>query len=213
MKELFLSVYLRIFPWWTNYLRKELSGCETLLDLGCGNKSPLQCAPVPYSVGVELFKPYLEESKKRRIHSQYILADIREIEFKENSFDTVLLLGLIEHLSAEDVPDLIKKAKKWAKKKVIVSTSSGFVRQEDYEGNPLQVHKTGWTPAAMKELGFEIHGARGWKALYGYNTRLKRTQLRFRPAMFWQVISDITQKITYFCPKYALDLFCVWGKT
>ncbi|GAI94208.1 unnamed protein product, partial [marine sediment metagenome] len=99
MLRLLKNVYHRLFPPWTNYLKKELSDCETLLDLGCGRNSPVQYVSTPYSLGTELFKPYLEESKGKRIHSEYIVADIRRIEFKENSFDAVLLLDVLEHLT------------------------------------------------------------------------------------------------------------------
>jgi len=69
----FLStLYVRIFPDVTIILRKELYGCDTVLDLGCGHHSIIQSFGIPFSVGVELFEPALQESKRKGIHSQYI---------------------------------------------------------------------------------------------------------------------------------------------
>jgi len=79
-----------------------------VLDLGCGRSSPIRYCPVSYSVGVELFEPYLEESKKMKIHNEYILADIRKVEFKPKSFDCVLALDGLEHLTKKEGLSLIK---------------------------------------------------------------------------------------------------------
>lgn len=210
--EAIKTLYQKIFPHLKNYLRKELHDCNTVLDIGCGKDSLIQHCNVPFSVGIELFEPYLQESQKKRIHNQYIKADIRKIEFKENSFDVVLALDVIEHLSKDEGYELILKAQRWAKKKVIVFTPNGFLWQEDYEQNPLQVHRSGWKLHELEKQGFRVYGMRGWKVLYGYNWQLKCTQLRFKPMFLWEIISGITQKITYFFPHYAFALLCIWQK-
>lgn len=204
MKSLITSIYKMIFPPYAELLRKELQDCRSILDLGCGKDSPIRHIFVGYSVGVELFEPYLEESKRSKIHSQYILGDIRNIGFKENSFDAVLALDLIEHLTKEEGINLIGVMEKWANKKVIISTTNGFVWQEGYDNNPSQIHECGWSVTEFKKLGYKIYGIRGWKGLRGY-----RANLRFTPTLIWQVISDITQKITFRMPKLAFQLLCV----
>ncbi len=90
--------YKKFFPTWIEKLKRKLSDCKTVLDLGCGYNSPIQYCKVSFSVGVELFEPYLQESKKRGIHNQYIKADIRKVEFGSKSFDAVLCLEILEHL-------------------------------------------------------------------------------------------------------------------
>ncbi|MBT9151216.1 MAG: hypothetical protein DDT40_01404 [candidate division WS2 bacterium] len=167
----------------------------------------MQYVPVSYSVGVELFRPYLEESKRRGIHCDYILADIRKVEFKEDSFDAVCCLGVLEHLSAKDGCELIKRAQRWSKRKVIVCTPNGFVEQGEYDANPFQIHKSGWTLLELKSCGFRIHGVSGWRIL-----KRDKGQPRLKPVIFWQVISDITQKVTYFHPQHAFELLCIWEK-
>ena len=205
-------LYQNFFPPLKNYLIKELHDCPTVLDMGCGKDSLIQHCNVSFSVGVELFESYLQESKKKGIHNEYIKADIQKIEFKEKSFDAVLILDVLEHLSKDEGYKLISKAQRWAKKKVIIFTPNGFLYQEDYEQNPLQIHRAGWETHELEKLGFRVYGMCGWKALYGYNWRLKCTQLRFKPTFLWTAISDITQKITYFSPHYAFELLCVWQK-
>jgi len=209
--KIFMSIYKKLFPSWTEYLKRELSNHETVLDLGCGHSSPIRYCNVPFSVGVELFEPYLKETKKVGIHNQYIKADIRKIEFKPKSFDVILCLGVLEHLTKEEGYELIKKMERWARKKIIITTPNGLW-QNNYGNNPLQEHKSGWSVEELKKLGFKIYGMEGWKKLRGNKgTYLlgHPCSIKYRPSLFWVIISNITQKITYYCPKSAFQLFAV----
>jgi len=197
-------LYNRIFPPWTNELKKELSDSRTVLDLGCGSHSPLQHSPVTYSVGVELFKPYLEESKRKGVHSEYILADIREVEFKPKSFDAAIAIEVLEHLTKQEGYELLKKMERWARKKIIITTPNGYLWQNGYDNNLLQEHKSGWSVEELEKLGFKVFGMNGWKKLRGY-----KGEMRYKPAFFWARVLYLTQKVTYRYPKLAFQLFAV----
>ncbi len=200
----FRKIYRVLFPSLECYLRSELRDSAMVVDLGCGAASPLRRCSVPYSVGVEVFEPYLEESHRSRIHNQYIRADIRKINFKPKSFDAVVLLDVLEHLTKEEGHDLLRKGESWARKKVIVYTPNGYEWQDAVGNNEFEIHKSGWTCAELENRGFNIHGCNGLKFLRGYKSRLK-----FKPMLFWMVISDLTQKVTFYLPSYAFQLFGV----
>jgi SAM-dependent methyltransferase len=199
------SIYRKFF---CNYfilqLQKELSDCKSVLDLGCGPNSPLQYCNVTLKVGVDWFEPYLEESKKKKIHNQYIKADITEIEFQPQSFDAVVALDVLEHLEKEKGYELLKKMEKWARKKIIIFTPNGYISNDCIDNNPLQEHKSGWEFDDFKNLGFKIYGMNGWKKLRG-----PRTFIKYKPRILWTIISDITQSIVYYYPKLAFHLFAV----
>ncbi len=80
------KLYHILFPTLGSELNKELLECSSVLNLGCGHNSLLGKTEVPFSVGVELFEPYLEKTKEKNIHDGYILADIRDVEFSPDSF-------------------------------------------------------------------------------------------------------------------------------
>lgn len=202
--EVLQPLYQRLFPSWTEYLKKELSDCSSVLDLGCGYNSPLQLCNVPFSVGVELFDPYLLESKKKGIHNEYIKADITKIEFKPESFDAIIALEVAEHLTKQEGHELLGKMERWAKKKIMITTPNGYLWQDGYDNNPLQEHKTGWNPGELRRLGFKVYGINGWKKLRGY-----KGEMTYKPAFLWAIISDLTQKITYHFPNLAFQLFAV----
>ena len=204
--RIFGPFYKKLFtsPSWIEDLKKELSNCNTVLDLGCGYNSSIQYWNVPFSVGVELFEPYLQESKKKGIHNQYIKADIRKIEFKSKSFDAILCSEVLEHLTKEEGYELIKKMEKWARKKIIITMPNGYLWQNGYDNKPLQEHKSGWSVEELERLGFNVFGMNGWKKLRGYKGSVK-----YKPTLLWNIIANLTQKITYRYPKFAFQLFAV----
>jgi len=204
VEEYIRLIYIKIFPDRIYYLKKTISDCNSVLDLGCGYTSPIQYCNVPYSVGVDLHKPYIQKSKKKKSHNKYIQGDIRKINFGPNSFDAVIALEVLEHLTKEEGRRLIKKMEKWASKKVIVSTPNGYVWQNDCDKNPLQKHKCGWTVNEFKNLKFKVYGLGGLKYLRGYKSLVK-----YKPAFLWERITDLTQKITYYYPKMAFQLFAI----
>lgn len=196
-------------------LKKELQDCESVLDLGCGPSSPLQhCKNIKYSVGVEVFEPYIEEAKKKQIHNKYLNKKINELVLKERSFDAVILIEVLEHLPREDGEQILRKAENWARKKVIVSTPNGFIHQIELDNNPSQKHLSGWNCKIMKKLGFEINGLAGLKCLRkeSENDTMGNDMLspiKFKPKFFWFIVLSISQIFVYHFPNVAFELFCV----
>jgi len=202
--ELVSPLYMRLFPDWLKILRKELVNCDRVLDLGCGYNSTLQYCNVPFSVGVESFNPYLQESKKKGIHNQYIKADIRKIEFQPEAFDAVVAIEVLEHLTKQEGAQLLNKMERWATKKIIITTPNGYLWQDGYDDNPLQEHKSGWSIEELRNFEFKVFGINGWKSLRGYMGLIK-----YRPGFLWRRISDLTQKMTYYYPKLAFQLLAI----
>jgi len=196
-------------------LRKELKDCDSVLDIGCGPSSPLQfCENVKYSVGVEPFKPYLEKSRRKKIHSEYIGKKIEALNFPDKSFDAVMMIEVLEHLPKSVGSKCLKKAENWARKKIIVSTPRGYWHQVQLDENPLQEHISGWSIKDFKERGYVIRGLSGLKILRkeSEDSSMGRdllSPIRFRPKFFWFVILSWSQIFTYFFPQFAFELFCV----
>lgn len=202
--SIFRRLYAQIFPDFGTYLGREISQHDTVLDLGCGRSSPIQFCHTSFSVGVELFEPYLVESKREHIHDEYIRADITRMGFKPRSFDVVIAIDIFEHLDKLEGRQLLARMENWAKKRVIVFTPNGFLPQEAYHDNPLQEHKSGWSVQELRGLGFEVHGINGWKTLRG-----EMALPRYRPTFLWGGISDLTQTVTYHWPEMAFQLLAI----
>jgi len=186
-----------ISPSWVEYLKKELSGYESVLDLGCGYSSPIQHCNIPFSVGVELDESYLEESRKKKIHNEYIKADVRKVDFEPRNFDAVLCLRVIEHLTKQEGYELIGKMEKWARKKVIITTGEKPYWQEIL-GSASKEHKSIWTADELRGLGYDVCGMSGW----GYEGTV-----RYGPPGSWGMVLDLSQRIIRYVPKLAYQMF------
>ena len=179
-------------------LERAIGNAKTVLDVGCGYPSPIRWFSKKfYSVGVDAFEPSIEKSRAEGIHNDYINADVLEIGMRlsDKSFDCVLALDLIEHLSKEDGLKLLEMMEHIAKKKVVVFTPNGFVPQVEYsdnpfqiQGNPWQIHKSGWTTEEMRMRGYTVVGINGLRCLRGAFGFVK-----YKPRLLWQVVSDFTQ--------------------
>ncbi len=194
------SLYYRV-------LENELSDCQTVLDVGCGSNSPLlKIKKSFWSEGVDIHKPSIFKSKKKRSHDSYKIADIRNLDkiYRQKSFDAVVALDLIEHLEYQEGEKLLNSLEKIAKKKVIILTPNGFLPQDGYGNNPYQIHKSGWTVKDFLKYGFTYYGLRGLKGIRG-----EQGTIKYRPWFFWGLIAVITEYLTFYFPKLAAQIFAV----
>lgn len=198
-------------------LKEALRECDSVLDLGCGPDSILKDCRVKSSLGVEIYEPFLTESRNKEIHDKYILASVNDVDFAPESFDAVIMIELLEHLPKEKGCLLLEKAVKWSRRRVIVSTPNGFLSQSALSGNPYEVHCCGWDVDEMRRLGFKAYGLSGFKFLrkantsegYGSSGNAIFSTLRFKPYFFWTIISGLSQIIAYFLPKLAYGVFYI----
>lgn len=201
LREAMMPLHKLICEKWVRAIGKELKGCNSVLDLGCGYNTKLQQFPIIHKVGVEVFKPYIEESRKKAMHTEYIEADIRNVDFPPGSFDAVFASDVLEHLTKDEGRALLDRADKWARKSVIITTPNGYVRQEGYDGNPYQAHLSGWSASELRARGFKIRGFNGWRGL-----RNSKAEIRFSPKMLWAGARMASQIIAGVYPEVALQL-------
>ena len=207
LELLLLNTSKKVLPFFSPFhFSKLLPDCKSVLDLGCGDDSVLKLNFGEfYSVGVDIFEPALLKSRRKGIHSDYIRADIRKLPVKQKSFDCVLALELIEHLTEEEGYEFLKNIESIARKRVIIATPNGFIqpRQEDRHGNIWQVHKSGWNVSQLRMLGYEVKGMAGLRLL-----RNDHGRIRFKPALAWRLISYLTQMVAYYLPQLSSALLC-----
>ena len=187
-------------------LEEALQDCDSVLDVGCGNNSPLRLISAKKaSVGVDGYKPAIQASKKAKIHAKYEVLDIRDIvkKFGKKKFDAVIALDVIEHLEKKESIKLLKAMEAVAIKKVILLTPNGFFEQFD-SVNGLQEHLCGWTTEELSKKGYKVSGMYGWKRLRGKTANL------LGPKIITGVFSELTHYLyTKRNPKSSFSLFAV----
>ena len=205
----------KIIPTLDTELDRNLRDCSTVLDLGCGPNSPVGALKhLTTRVGVEPFGPYFELAKSRNTHDQFHQKLITELDFEPRSFDAVIMIDVIEHMTEEDGLNALRLAEKWARKKVIINSPNGYIPQKSLDGNPLQEHKSGWSYSRMKDLGFVSRGLAGPKWLR-HEVEAETmgddllTSIRFRPKIVWFIIATLLQPLVYRFPRFAFSLMSI----
>lgn len=195
-------------------IEKYLKDCNTILDIGCGEDSPLKFLQNNYyAVGIDGHKPSIMKSKKNKIHDDYKIGNLKSLEklVKKKSFDAVIALDVIEHFTKEDGYKLLNNMERVAKKRVILVTPNGFVPQYNKD-NKLQAHLSGWSVKDFKQLGYKVEGIYGTKFCNIF--RNEEAQLRFKPKILWAFIWGIIVEVSHHLytkkyPEYSIGLLAV----
>ena len=185
--------------------QKALKGCESILDLGCGNDSPMRFVKTGQLVGADGYQPSLDEARAKGTHDEFHLADVRKITdlFPDRRFDACVALDVIEHLEKDDGWQMLEAMEALATKRVLIFTPNGFVPQKSQNGD-LQEHLSGWLPDEFRNRGYNVCGMHGPKSLRGEYAALKR-----RPKVLWSLISVFAHYLhTRSRPEKSFSIFC-----
>ena len=203
-------------------LENELKDCRTILDVGCGPKSPSTLICKKYgisSTGIELHKPYLETAKKNKTHDHFFQGTLQE--FVKNNpnlkFDAVIMIDVVEHLTKDEGTKLIHLVESLSLKKTIINSPNGFVEQKALDNNPYQEHLSGWDLKDMNKLGYKSRGLAGLKFL---RTEVESetmgndltASIKYKPKKLFFCISVLSQIFCFYFPKFAFSLFSVKEK-
>lgn len=215
----FLRLFRKTFPSFVLAtfileVEKHLKGCKTILDVGCGENSPIRLFENKYTaIGIDGYKPAIERSRKLKIHDDYILGDIKKLNslVKKKSFDAVIALDVIEHLKKADGYKLLGNMERAARKKVILVTPNGFIPQRNKD-NKLQAHLSGWTVEDFKGRGYMVEGIYGTR--FCNILRTEEAELRWKPKIFWALVWGVVVEITHHLytkknPEHSIGLLAV----
>ena len=103
--------------------------------------------------GIESFPDYIGEIQQK-IYSKIFIGSARNLlaKIKDNSYDLVPLIDVIEHFKKEDGAEMLLECQRVASV-VIVSTPPIFVHQPVKWGNPCEEHLSLWTRKDLKTAG------------------------------------------------------------
>ncbi|MBI1388867.1 MAG: methyltransferase domain-containing protein [bacterium] len=151
-------------------IAQELQGANLVLDVGGGSGFTLtevkKCHPDPdamFIVSMDVWMPTILEARTKYSLPHYVQADAFRIPFKSQSVDAALMIDVIEHFEQHDAIKVLHEIRRVVKHKIIVYTPTGFMPQDEEDGNPYQRHRSGWRAMDFRRMGFVVegHGARG----------------------------------------------------
>ena len=219
VEQLYASrVMNAVIPTVKSCAAKELRDCRSILDLGCGSESfiPLISGAAEV-IGVEADPQSAAAARSSGYYAEVINGDLRDLKFAPNTFDAVVLIEVLEHMPFSDGQELLKKAKSWSKKKLLVTTPNGFWPQGALHGNEYQRHVSGWKMDDLHDHGMRVKGLAGFKIfrkeledVIDPEATALSFSMRWKPWQFWFVLSALSQIASYRLPKLAFELFAIW---
>lgn len=85
---------------YTSYLKEKYFKDKKILDAGCGSGVMVDWISKRFDAevsGIDL-SPYAIKKAKKRYKGKFFCGDLEKTNFKENSFDTILLFDVLEHI-------------------------------------------------------------------------------------------------------------------
>jgi len=185
---------------------------RSILDVGCGRGSFMRIINGRrkfFTVGCDLYLPFLKECKQNKIYDEHVLCDARFLPFRRCAFDIVLCLEVIEHLPKKDSLRLLKQMEEIAQQQIVISTPIGFKKQfqDLVSQNPFQTHKCGWTLKELKKLGFNDFLGDGF-FLYDRLRGDAGSPFLFIRKIISVIISYLLNPITSFRLSLAYSVIC-----
>ena len=204
-----LRSFLPLPSWWIIQRQLEPGG-RSLLDVGCGRGGPAELINRKrrlFSVGADIFRPYLLHCRAAGIYDDLVCCDVRYLPFPPESFDVVLCGEVVEHLERVDALALMKSMEAIARRQVIISTPVGQCGQQAYDGNPHQAHHSTWLPQDFRQLGYAVRGSglRGMGGLIAQETSPLPEWLRLVANAVWILASPFS----YYSPRIGGNMVCV----
>jgi predicted TPR repeat methyltransferase len=198
----------RLAPPYAVLIEHAVGEAGSLLDVGCGTRSPVLsfCRRPARIVGVEAHEPSAELARATGLYDELVVADARALDalFDPSSFDAVLAVDLLEHLERDEGYALLAAMEQLARERVVLFTPNGFVAQREREGNPFQIHRSGWTADELRRLGYRVVGVHGLRFLRG-----EEACIRWRPRRGWALAADLTQPLARRAPALAYHLLAI----
>lgn len=108
----------------SNFLKKikdliDMIKFDNMLDIGCGEGFVLHYLRSKNATGVDISRTALKVAKSLNPNYKFIEASIYDLPFKNDNFDIIIVLEVLEHL--EDPQKAIDKIKRFSKRYFVFS--------------------------------------------------------------------------------------------
>jgi len=144
------------------YIAKVIQGYitenDTLLDVSCGRCNASKDIKAKIKIGIDVYRIALQEAKKHCIPINMDMRDVGKM-FLPKTFDIVLWMDGIEHLSTNESMVVLEALEGIAKKRIIVFTPNeffdnlGMVGKEEDEH---QLHRSLFKDDFWRSRGYKI---------------------------------------------------------
>ena len=125
-----------------------------ILDIGCGLGDSLEYIENPVYFGYDISKTYIEYAKKKyKKKGVFLCRNFSQKEIKKlPKFDYILLIGILHHLTNDQILNLLRNIKKTLKKHGrLITLDPIYMKDQNYFARFLISHDRGKNIKTKKE--------------------------------------------------------------
>lgn len=113
---------------WIQDLTLQIREEGDILELGCGDGLPVaQLLSTQYNyVGVDISEVQIANAKKNILNGTFLVADMSELNFSQNSFDGIIALYSIIHVPIDEQEKLLRSIYVWLRPNGCFLCTVGF---------------------------------------------------------------------------------------
>ena len=162
--------------WLGELCQKYINLDDTVLDIGCGIHHTVEGLQFKSYLGCDVWMKYLDVTKQKQ--NVVRIDATKDLDrFPDKSYDVVLCLDVLEHVTLGDAEKILEHLKRICRKYTIIFTPSEFTENESAVENAwdlgrcdYQRHRCLLTMEILKGHGFKVSTDNGDWAYFGvYN--------------------------------------------
>ena len=135
------------------WFQTNQSTIKTVVDIGPGSGTYVKliredagCCVDANWIGVEIWKPYIEEFKLESRYNQVLNQDVRTVDWAALNPDVVIAGDVLEHMTKEDAVALVDRILQVAKTLIVSIPIRHMPQDEHAYPNPHEAHiKDDWS--------------------------------------------------------------------
>lgn len=150
-----------------------------------------QCNKKFNVIGIDASKNMIEVAKKKAPEAEFHIMDVRNLNFKENTFDSIICFALVHHIDDKTCIELLDKFDNILKKNGLIAINTHELmenqQKESMEIEPLAPERSSYFNRYTKEFFIDYFNKKNYEVLKIYDNPM------FDPETIGETFCNVNQ--------------------